>query len=129
MMSARASVIVHRTVKGYWIGGHRLAVDERNGFVLAQGRAESVSPRCARLIRCLCAHYKTCPKGVGAAVVMRAIWGRENVRGANLQQLARVAAEASLALRPIGFDVARFRVPGIADWPGYRLVRLGGGDE
>ena len=126
---AARSVIVHRTVKEFRLEGARLSVDERNGFVMAQGRAESVSPRCARLIRCLCDYYRTCPKGVGAAVMMRAIWGRENVRGANLQQLAKVAAEARAALKPLGFAVERFRHPGVADWPGYRLVRTGGADE
>ena len=122
-------VIVRRTVREYRIEGGRLSVDERNGFVMAQGRAESVSPRCARMIRCLCDYYNTCPKGVGAAVVMRAIWGKENVRGANLQQLAKVAAEARSALRPLSFAVERFRRLRVAHRPGYRLIRIGAVDE
>jgi DNA-binding winged helix-turn-helix (wHTH) protein len=122
-MNLHTPTVPARTVKDYRIEGVKLSIDERAGFVLAQGRAEPISPRCARFLRCIADLYKTCPKGVGSARLMRAVWGRENVKGANLQQLSRVAAEARAALRPLGFDCERFRVPGIADWPGYRVIK------
>lgn len=118
-MNAPPTLREYRAVANVYV-----SLDERAGVLVQGSRVQLVSPRCARFLRTLLDRSRTCPNGTGAVVLMKAVWPEKFISGDQLRSLHRVAAEARDALQPFGLSVERFRTPGVADWPGYRLAKL-----